>query len=161
MPYTVDDFKLELVIDKVDHFEHEDPPHEGTDVPLKFVVWVKYYINDKPIDAIGSFLTIREMHKYGIKKTVQFYKSAPYGMMEVFTCTCGVAGCNGMFNPIDIKVRRHTVEWRVPNRETEYPFLDANFYQFGTPMFEAEIKRVVNEMVQHLLMNPTAQYNML
>lgn len=161
MPYTVDDFKLDLVIDKVTHFEHENPPEPGDEVPEKYVVSVVYHINDKPIDAIGSFITIRDLHTYGIKECVELYKDKNYGFLPLFTCTCGIAGCAGMFNSINIKERRHTIEWRVPNRENEYPFLDSAFYQFATPLYKEEIRKVCAQFVKFLVEHPTALYMQL
>lgn len=52
------------------------------------------------------------------------------GEYEIFTCSCGIAGCAGIWEGIKVKFRKHTVEWRIP-RNAGYDFLDKTFYSFS------------------------------
>ena len=62
-----------------------------------------------------------------------------------FTCSCGVAGCNGIFDGVHLKVRGRSVEWRV-KKGMGYKFLDKTFYQFGRQDYFDMIERLRGEL---------------
>lgn len=66
---------------------------------------------------------------------------------EILTCSCGVAGCAGIFHGTYVKHRRHTVEWRdidcgLPKR----------FYSFDKNKYNKTVEEV------KFLMEKVAQY---
>lgn len=162
MKITVDNFELRLDIKKVDHFEYEDECN-NPDID-QFTVQVRYILNGEEIGAHGSFYTIRDMVTHGITNLNKMYSSfelCPY-QMEIFTCTCGQAGCAGLHYPIAVKERRHTIEWRVPKDKCPaYAFLSNTFYQFATPMVYKEMRRVVKEFDAFVKEHPTAELDVI
>lgn len=59
-------------------------------------------------------------------KHIENYK---YSCFELFTCSCGVAGCAGICDGIYIKNRKHSIEWRLSERDG-YKFMPKKFYSF-------------------------------
>lgn len=60
------------------------------------------------------------------------------GTFEILTCTCGEAGCAGIFEGTKIKNRKHTVEWRdidcgLPKR----------FYSFDRRQYLSTIDKAI------------------
>lgn len=163
MRLTVDDFGLKLVINKVDKFEYEDADDVDPQVE-NYTVSVGYTINGSDVDAHGSYYMVRDMLKYGIGKLGKLYsewKLHPYGF-EIFTCTCGYAGCAGLSIPIAVKERRHTIEWRVPMAKCPaYKFLDKTFYTFASPMVYSEIQKVVDEFEKFAADHPDARFDVI
>lgn len=157
MKITVDNFELKLVINKVSKFEYEvmdDPEGE------KYTVQVRYVLNGEEINANGSYWMIHDMVEYGVPRLHKMYANCeryPY-QFYLFTCTCGEAGCAGLHNPIGVKERRHTIEWRVPS---EYTFLSSRFYTFATPMVKKEMKRVVDEYNTFVSQHPDALFDVI
>lgn len=64
-----------------------------------------------------------------------------------FSCSCGVAGCAGIWDGIYVKNRKHTVEWRIPEN-SGYGFLDKKFYSFRKDEYLAEIDRLKQTLKQ-------------
>lgn len=58
--------------------------------------------------------------------------------IDLLTCSCGSAGCAGIFDGTEVKKRRHTVEWRdidcgLPKR----------FYRFDRKEYEKVVEKSV------------------
>lgn len=62
------------------------------------------------------------------EKSKAYYYTHKSTCFEPFTCSCGVAGCAGIWNGIMTKHRRYTVEWRC-EKEDGYHFIKT-FYSF-------------------------------
>ena len=59
-----------------------------------------------------------------------------------FTCSCGVSGCASIWQGVFQKVRKHTVEWRIFDKDKNgYHFLDKSFYRFERENYENEIRK--------------------
>lgn len=56
---------------------------------------------------------------------------------EVLTCSCGVAGCAGIFYGTEIKVRKNTVEWRDIDSG-----LPKRFYSFSLANYRATMQKI-------------------
>lgn len=57
---------------------------------------------------------------------------------EILTCTCGNAGCAGIFYGTTIKTRKHTVEWRDIDCR-----LPKRFYRFSIESYRAAVEKVI------------------
>lgn len=68
-----------------------------------------------------------------------------YSDFYPFTCSCGVAGCNGIFDGVHLKVRGRSVEWRV-KKNMGYNFLDKTFYQFDKQDYFDMIEKIKGEL---------------
>ena len=64
-----------------------------------------------------------------------------------FTCSCGVPGCDSIWNGIDIKIRKHTIEWRA-NKEDGYGFLEKEFYKFKRDSYEGQVRKVLLKLLE-------------
>lgn len=60
----------------------------------------------------------------------------PSLMYEVLSCSCGSAGCSGIFYGTRIKRRRFTVEWRDVDSG-----LPKRFYSFAVEDYDAALKK--------------------
>lgn len=58
----------------------------------------------------------------------QFHYAHGISVFEPFTCSCGMAGCAGIWSGIMTKHRKSTIEWRS-KEEDGYTFLN-RFYSF-------------------------------
>lgn len=68
-----------------------------------------------------------------------------YSGFYPWTCSCGVAGCNGIFDGVHLKVRGRSVEWKV-KKNMGYEFLDKTFYQFDKQDYFDMIERLKGEL---------------
>ena len=59
-----------------------------------------------------------------------------FSVCELLTCTCGVAGCAGVFFGTRVKVRKNTVEWRDIDSG-----LPKSFYSFDKQDYLVAIKK--------------------
>lgn len=57
---------------------------------------------------------------------------------EILTCSCGIAGCAGIFYGTTIKTRKHTVEWRDIDCR-----LPKRYYQFSIESYRAAVEKVI------------------
>lgn len=87
-----------------------------------------------------------------INKEVQVKDQGSHSMFYPFTCSCGVAGCAGIWDGVHLKVRGHSVEWRV-KKGMGYHFLPKRFYSFSKEQYfeainelEQKMKELTNEI---------------
>lgn len=64
----------------------------------------------------------------------------------IFTCSCGVPGCVGWWNGIKIKMRKNTVEWRIP-KENVKGKLSKSFYSFKTEEYIELQNRILKGLI--------------
>lgn len=64
----------------------------------------------------------------------------------ILTCSCGDAGCAGLFTPIKIQHTPDTIIWHIAEPEPERTFV------FFKPEYVAEVRRALGEAVR---LNPT------
>lgn len=57
-----------------------------------------------------------------------------YSAFEPFSCSCGQAGCAGIWDGIYVKNRKHSIEWRA-KKQDGYKFLDKTFYSFSKEQY--------------------------
>lgn len=64
-----------------------------------------------------------------------------------FTCSCGNAGCAGIWNGIFLKQRKNTISWKIPKplEKFGYEFLDKSFYLFNKKDYEETLKTAWSE----------------
>lgn len=75
-----------------------------------------------------------------------YYNTQDYSTFEPFSCSCGAAGCAGIWSGIHTKHRRKTVEWRT-KEEDGYEFLK-RFYVFDKQQYYEEIVGVFKKLQQ-------------
>lgn len=60
---------------------------------------------------------------------------ARWSVFYPWSCSCGDAGCAGLWEGIYVKVRKYSVEWRI-EKNTGYDFLPKRFYSFQRTQYE-------------------------
>lgn len=66
-----------------------------------------------------------------------------YSCFELFTCSCGVAACAGIWDGIYIKSRKHSIEWRMNERDG-YKFMPKKFYSFDKEQYTKAYEDFMN-----------------
>lgn len=72
-----------------------------------------------------------------------------YSAFYPFSCSCGDAGCAGIWGGIKVRVRKHTVEWRINKDDGYGGFLDKTFYSFDRRQYEKAYKNFIHWMEGH------------
>lgn len=85
-------------------------------------------INDKTIKATLDLYALFDTHD---------------ASAEIFTCSCGVAGCAGIFDKIFVKIDDDKVDWFIPRDDDSYSFLDKNVYSFNKEFYYDEINKAM------------------
>ena len=70
-------------------------------------------------------------------------KTVPHNMFYPVTCSCGDYGCAGIFEPVRCRVRKHTVEWRVPHCRG-YDRLSGKFLCFDRNLYELAVSEFLS-----------------
>ena len=86
-----------------------------------------------------------------------FLRSCKSSEQFMFVCSCGDAGCAGIWNGIGVKVRRYTVEWRIPEH-SNYTFLTKKFYSFDRIAYEATRKKLLDSLINYAEIDPIADH---
>ncbi len=73
--------------------------------------------------------------------------SHEYSLFYPFTCSCGIAGCAGIWDGIHLKLRKHTVEWRV-GKNMGYDFLGKRYFQFDRTEYFKILDKIKQEINQ-------------
>lgn len=143
-----------------DDYEHDliawvDSGSWEEDKPSKEYMMLHIIINGKQIniytDPPELLRVTKTSHCYGdvywypnedIDQEVIFPDNRKkYSGFYPWTCSCGVAGCNGIFDGVHLKVRGRSVEWKV-KKNMGYKFLDKTFYQFDKQDYFSMIERL-------------------
>lgn len=97
------------------------------------------YIDGKKINSyVDVYSLFFDIKKWREKSMIG---CPDYSVFMPFSCSCGEAGCAGIWDGIYPKVRKHTVEWRVKSDKDGYVRLfDKRFYQFSRLEYELELK---------------------
>ena len=74
-------------------------------------------------------------------------KCSPYNMYYPITCSCGDYGCAGIHKPVSCRVRKHTVEWRVP-KGGGYGRLSGKFMSFDRLKYVQVMGQFLHEDAQ-------------
>lgn len=75
--------------------------------------------------------------------------------MELFTCSCGNAGCAGWWCGQKIKTRKNTVEWTVlDNADKRAREKVKRFYRFSRENYDAVVEKVLNRILELDAMKP-------
>ncbi len=102
---------------------------------------------------VNIFALFKDVKKRG--KNIHPFSSLTYAQYQneglssfyPFVCSCGDAGCAGIWNGVMSKHRKHTVEWRTKEQDGYY-FM-RRFYSFNKDEYIQAIKQVwlqLNEM---------------
>lgn len=78
-----------------------------------------------------------------------FMQSRKTREWEIFTCSCGIAGCAGIYDGIKVKVRKHTVEWRLDLKHNSGYNGLKRFYSFDRKAYEQAIEDVMAKLVEY------------
>lgn len=133
----------------------EDDSRWEEDEPPKYHIWFSLIINDEEINHYTEF---RELLNFTTSESCYgfFYwypnndidKEVKYpdnekssSRFHPFTCSCGVSGCAGIWDGIHMKVRGHTVEWRI-KKNAGYNFLPKLFFSFDKSEYFSMLDRL-------------------
>lgn len=115
-----------------------------TDIHALFYMLGKSNSNQSEVNVYHKFNT--SLGKYVEVKDSLSVQSNFYP----FTCSCGVAGCNGIWEGVYQKTRKHTVEWRIKDKDNNgYKFLDKSFYRFNKYQFYREMYKVYKFIMEN------------
>jgi len=86
----------------------------------------------------------------------RYDQNGSFSVFEPFSCTCGASGCAGIWEGIYVKVRRHSVEWRIKPNTGYDSFMPKRFFSFSREQYTTErinfinyLKQVQREREQH------------
>lgn len=99
------------------------------------VLKVVLKINGQPIE--WSYMDVISIAKNWNNHHSDFYPEYRHSVFEPFSCSCGVAGCAGIYDGIYVKRRKHSVEWRAKAIDG-YSFLPKTFFSFNRKQYEKE-----------------------
>lgn len=72
-----------------------------------------------------------------------------------FTCSCGVAGCASIWDGVNVKWRKKSVEWRIKDKRDGYEnILDKMFYSFDRKQYEQEVLTAYQTLCKLVEKNP-------
>tara|TARA_R110000744_G_C19371770_1_gene563140 strand:+ start:16608 stop:17105 length:498 start_codon:yes stop_codon:yes gene_type:complete len=91
-------------------------------------------INNEVVETSNSVDVFRAYSNW-FNSNNGWYPQQNRSCFYLFSCSCGDAGCAGIWNGIRVKVRKNTVEWRVKKKDG-YEFLDKTFYSFDHKQYE-------------------------
>ena len=145
MKYNLD--KIGFIVDAVtnDYYgkegsEYLTPDHKD----LKVTV----VINDVRIGG-PAFVDVYSLALKNIDHKPYWYgETKPCGNWSQFTpwsCSCGEAGCAGIWDGIYVRERGYSVEWRA-KREDGYGFLPKTFFNFEKSQYKHAFKVLLWEI---------------
>lgn len=109
---------------------------EHTDIAAFITNFGKTHSLEK---EVGEFWSWDKKTRDYIERKDVYPPSSPF---YPFTCSCGESGCASIWEGVFQKVRKHTVEWRILDKEKNgYHFLDKSFYRFERENYENEIRK--------------------
>lgn len=82
-------------------------------------------------------------------KPYWYGETKPCGNWSQFTpwsCSCGEAGCAGIWDGIYIKERGYSIEWRA-KREDGYGFLPKTFFNFGKSQYKHAFDDILTQIL--------------
>lgn len=95
---------------------------------------VAVYLNDKKLPhSIFNASEVLPIYKYHF---VEF---------DLFTCSCGVAGCAGFQSPVTQTIQNEVVTWKFPE-ENDYT-TDKKVYEFSKVEYQKEFEKLIAHMV--------------
>lgn len=68
-----------------------------------------------------------------------------WSVFEPFTCSCGHAGCAGIWDGIYVRERGYSIEWRA-KREDGYGFLPKTFFNFEKTAYKRAFKVLLSDI---------------
>jgi hypothetical protein len=121
-------------MDILDCYIVENEYDNGTKI-TKFQT-IRFSVNGKQLPLVDC---IDFVLSYLMKKS-QF---------ELFTCSCGIAGCAGWFEGVKVKNRKNTVEWRLLDRKEKLQLEDVKrFYSFSRANYKEVCFKCVELLVK-------------
>lgn len=123
----------------------EDDDRWEEDKPQKFYVRFNLIINGEEIKHYTSYENLLRVNKsidcYKDWDGQMFWHNREYSLFQPFTCSCGDSGCAGIWDGIHMKVRGHTVEWRI-KKDAGYDFLPKLFFSFDKSEYFGMLDRL-------------------
>lgn len=102
---------------------------------------IQIVINGVPVP--WNDINIYSLALYSINCKPLEHPDAIWSSFQPFSCSCGVAGCAGIWDGIHVKMRKHSVEWRAKERDG-YKFLGKQFFSFDRKQYVKAIKSFFN-----------------
>lgn len=98
---------------------------------------IQVFINETPVN--WNWVDVYSLALYSMDHLPSEYPQASWSCFYLFSCSCGAAGCAGIWDGIHVKVRKHSVEWRA-RKEYGYGFLNKQFYSFDRAQYTKAIR---------------------
>lgn len=117
-------------MDQIKFVVEEPTPLEGVDFKRYDV---SVYLNDKKLPhTLFNAVEVLPVYKYHLAE------------FDMFTCSCGIAGCAGFQSPVVQKVKGSIVTWTFPEGK-DYT-TDKKIYQFEQSQFKEVFEKLTKEM---------------
>ena len=85
-------------------------------------------------------------HWSGPKLDGKVIPDAKWSVFQPFTCSCGCAGCAGIWDGIYVRERGYSIEWRA-KREDGYGFLPKTFFNFEKSQYKHAFDGILTQIV--------------
>lgn len=105
------------------------------------LISIQIKINDKSVKF--DHVDIYSLAKYYLNHKPKDWPEVTWSCFQPFTCSCGDAGCAGVWDGIYVRLRKHSVEWRAA-KEDGYGFLGKTFFSFDREQYEREFDHFLN-----------------
>jgi hypothetical protein len=120
----------------------------------KAILIVDVIINEQKVE--WSYVDPLAIADFWMSHKSRRYPGAHWSVFEPFSCTCGCAGCSGIYDGIYVKARKHSVEWRM-RKDTGYDrVLSKRFYSFARAQYE----QARNDLLQWLRAYQDPEYEL-
>lgn len=84
-----------------------------------------------------------------IYKLLNMKESIENDDFYLFSCSCGVAGCAGIWEPIKVELNNSNISFIIPEN-SNYSFLDKNKYTFNLEQLQSEIEHFIHLLEEQL-----------
>lgn len=101
-------------------------------------------LNSKEIEQ--THIDVRRLFLDSLDSSTYWEKgNSKYSSFYLFSCSCGAAGCAGIYDGIHVRNRKFSIEWRM-KKEDGYDFLEKNFYSFDKNQYIAALKKAKKDI---------------
>lgn len=116
---------------------------DGLDVVDRYIVSNIYINGDlivcEYVDCLAFMVSIGDnRHVFEREIGVQYSGVSDF---YPFSCSCGIAGCSGIYQGVNSRHRRNSVEWRIVS-DLGYHFLSKRFYRFDRKLYDGMLLKI-------------------
>jgi len=76
------------------------------------------------------------------KYSTAIFSGIKHSIFEPFSCSCGIAGCASIWEGVNSKYLKRTIQWRIPKDSGYDSILNKSFYNFSRTKYESALKKI-------------------